>query len=37
MDVRRVPVKDEFDVSIACDVLEHIVEDALVLENFLLQ
>ena len=34
MDARKIPYQDEFDVIIACDVLEHIQEDELVLENF---
>lgn len=33
MDARRVPYVNEFDVVAAFDVLEHIVEDDLVLEN----
>lgn len=34
MDARKIPYTDEFDVILACDVLEHINEDELVLENF---
>lgn len=33
MDARRIPYADEFDVAAAFDVLEHIEEDASVLEN----
>lgn len=33
MDARRIPYVNEFDVVAAFDVLEHIVEDDLVLEN----
>jgi len=34
MDARRLPYEAEFDVVAAFDVIEHIVEDELVLQNF---
>lgn len=34
MDARRIPYVDEFDVVAAFDVIEHIEEDELVLQNF---
>jgi SAM-dependent methyltransferase len=33
MDARRVPFRDEFDVIAACDVIEHIDDDASVLRE----
>ena len=34
MDARKLPYREEFDVVAAFDVIEHIVEDELVLQNF---
>ncbi|MCW5668591.1 MAG: class I SAM-dependent methyltransferase [Hydrogenophaga sp.] len=34
MDARRLPYVEEFDVVTAFDVIEHILEDELVLQNF---
>lgn len=34
LDARRIPYVDEFDVVAAFDVIEHIEEDELVLQNF---
>lgn len=34
MDARKLPYHQEFDVVAALDVIEHIVEDELVLQNF---
>lgn len=34
MDARKLPYEAEFDVVVACDVIEHILEDDLVLQNF---
>lgn len=33
-DARRLPYESEFDIVVACDVLEHISEDEVVLQNF---
>jgi SAM-dependent methyltransferase len=34
MDARKLPYEAEFDLVVAFDVIEHILEDELVLENF---
>lgn len=34
LDARNIPYKNEFDVIVACDVLEHISEDVLAMKNF---
>ncbi|WP_418127558.1 class I SAM-dependent methyltransferase [Variovorax sp. KK3] len=34
MDARKLPYREEFDIVAAFDVIEHIVEDELVLRNF---
>lgn len=34
IDARKIPFKEEFDVVLAFDVIEHILEDELVLRNF---